>query len=156
KSVWTTMQCAVGRAGIGILSWPCGPMRYGRCYGQCSAPWGRHQKKPGPSPPRAAWRPSRLREDCCATECRGDAAPLLVPRAGHTAARGTHSGLVYMAPLASRHGQILARQAPRRFITTTVVLGRVDDLFDDHPCGHEMHECQKGLAQFLIPRGNAS
>ena len=35
-------------------------------------------------------------------------------------------------------------------------LGRVDELFDDNPCGHEMNECQKGLAQFLIPRGNAS
>jgi len=39
---------------------------------------------------------------------------------------------------------------------TREILGRVDELFDDHPCGHEMNECQKGLAQFLIPRGNAS
>ena len=35
-------------------------------------------------------------------------------------------------------------------------LGRVDELFDDHPCGHKMNEGQKGLAQFLIPCGNAS
>jgi purine-binding chemotaxis protein CheW len=35
-------------------------------------------------------------------------------------------------------------------------LGRVDELFDDNPCGHKMNECEKGLAQFLIPRGNAS
>src|SRR5262249_20564862 len=32
--------------------------------------------------------------------------------------------------------------------------GRVDELFDDDPCGHEMNKRQKGLAQFLIPRGN--
>src|SRR5262252_8074405 len=25
-------------------------------------------------------------------------------------------------------------------------LGRVDELFDDHPCGHKMNEGQKGLA----------
>ena len=35
-------------------------------------------------------------------------------------------------------------------------LGRVDELFDDNPHGNEMYQCQKGLAQFLIPRGNAS
>ena len=34
-------------------------------------------------------------------------------------------------------------------------LGRVDELFDDNPRGHKMNECEKGLAQFLIPRGNA-
>ena len=67
-----------------------------------SAQRRRHQKKCRPSPPRAAWRPSRLREDCGATECRGNSAPLLVPRAGHAATRGTHSGLVDLAPLASR------------------------------------------------------
>ena len=36
------------------------------------------------------------------------------------------------------------------------VLGRVDELFDENPRGHEMNECQKGLAQFLIPCRNAS
>ena len=35
-------------------------------------------------------------------------------------------------------------------------LGRVDELFDDNPCGHQMNERQKGLAQFLIPCGNAA
>ena len=35
-------------------------------------------------------------------------------------------------------------------------LGRVDELFDDKPHGYEMNQSQKGLAQFLIPRGNAS
>lgn len=35
-------------------------------------------------------------------------------------------------------------------------LGRVDELFDDNPRGHKMDECEKGLAQFLIPCGNAS
>src|SRR5207237_10633201 len=35
-------------------------------------------------------------------------------------------------------------------------LGRVDELFDDNPHGNEMNQSQKGLAQFLIPRGNAS
>ena|SRR5205809_4603229 len=35
-------------------------------------------------------------------------------------------------------------------------LGRVDELFDDNPHGNEMDQSQKGLAQFLIPRGNAS
>src|SRR5215475_4415865 len=44
----------------------------------------------------------------------------------------------------------------RRYCGTAGKLGRVDELFDDDPCGHEMNECQKGLAQFLIPRGNAS
>src|SRR5262245_66292700 len=36
------------------------------------------------------------------------------------------------------------------------LLGRVDELFDDNPHGNEMNQSQKGLAQFLIPRGNAS
>src|SRR5262249_32599167 len=36
------------------------------------------------------------------------------------------------------------------------LLGRVDELFDDNPHGDEMNQSQKGLAQFLIPRGNAS
>src|SRR5215475_2558288 len=35
-------------------------------------------------------------------------------------------------------------------------LGRVDELFDDDPCGHEMNQSQKGLAQFLIPRRNTA
>jgi len=35
-------------------------------------------------------------------------------------------------------------------------LGRVDELFNDNPRGNEMNKRQKGLAQFLIPRGNAS
>ena len=35
-------------------------------------------------------------------------------------------------------------------------LGRVDELFDDNPCRHEMNKSQKGLAQFLISRGNAA
>jgi len=30
-------------------------------------------------------------------------------------------------------------------------LGRVDELFDAHPRGHQMNEGEKGLAQFLIP-----
>jgi hypothetical protein len=33
-------------------------------------------------------------------------------------------------------------------------LGRVDELFDDEPGCHEMHQSQKGLAQFLIARRN--
>jgi hypothetical protein len=37
-----------------------------------------------------------------------------------------------------------------------ISLGRVDELFDANPRGHQMNECEKGLAQFLIPRGNAS
>ena len=36
------------------------------------------------------------------------------------------------------------------------LLGRVDELFDDNPHGDEMNQSQKGLTQFLIPRGNAS
>jgi hypothetical protein len=32
---------------------------------------GGRTKKTWAQPPRAAWRPSRLREDCCATACRG-------------------------------------------------------------------------------------
>ena len=36
------------------------------------------------------------------------------------------------------------------------MLGRVDELFDDNPHGNELNQSQKGLAQFLIPRGNAS
>ena len=35
------------------------------------------------------------------------------------------------------------------------LLGRVDELFDDNPHGDEMNQSQKGLTQFLIPRGNA-
>lgn len=35
-------------------------------------------------------------------------------------------------------------------------LGRVDELFDDDPCGHEMNQSQKSLAQFLIPRRNTA
>lgn len=37
-----------------------------------------------------------------------------------------------------------------------VMLGRVDELFDDDPCGNEMNQSQKGLAQFLIPRRNTA
>jgi hypothetical protein len=48
--------------------------------------------------------------------------PLLAPCAGHPATRRAHSRLVDVAPLAPRHRQILALQATRRFITTTVVL----------------------------------
>jgi len=35
-------------------------------------------------------------------------------------------------------------------------LGRVDELFDHNPCRNEMNKCQKGLAQFLIPRRNTA
>jgi hypothetical protein len=35
-------------------------------------------------------------------------------------------------------------------------VGRVDELFNDNPRGNEMNKRQKGLAQLLIPRGNAS
>jgi hypothetical protein len=42
----------------------------------------------------------------------------------------------------------MARHSPQ--------LGRVDELFDDKPHGDEMNQSQKGLAQFLIPRSNAS
>jgi hypothetical protein len=49
--------------------------------------------------------------------------PLLAPCAGHPAPCRAHSRLVEVAPLAPRHRQILALQATRRFITTTVVLG---------------------------------
>lgn len=37
-----------------------------------------------------------------------------------------------------------------------LLVGRVDELFDDNPHGDEMNQSQKGLTQFLIPRGNAS
>jgi WD40 repeat protein len=37
-----------------------------------------------------------------------------------------------------------------------VKLGRVDELFDANPHGNEMYQSQKGLAQFLIPRGDTS
>jgi hypothetical protein len=37
-----------------------------------------------------------------------------------------------------------------------MILGRVDELFDDNPHGDEMNQSQKVLTQFLIPRGNAS
>jgi hypothetical protein len=60
-----------------------------------------------------------------------------------------------MAALAPGDGAILSLQTARRPRTTTVVLGRVDELFDADPYRHEMNKCQKGLAQFLIPRGNA-
>jgi len=40
--------------------------------------------------------------------------------------------------------------------TVQTMLGRVDELLDDNPHGNEMDQSQKGLAQFLIPRGNAS
>jgi hypothetical protein len=36
------------------------------------------------------------------------------------------------------------------------VLGRVDALFDNDPCGYKMNERQKGLAELLIPRRNAA
>jgi hypothetical protein len=36
------------------------------------------------------------------------------------------------------------------------LLGRVDELFDANPHGNEMDQSQKGLAQFLIPRGDTS
>jgi hypothetical protein len=61
-----------------------------------------------------------------------------------------------MAPLASGDRSILALQATRRFITTTVVLERVDELFDDDPCCNEMNQSQKGLAQFLISCRNTA
>jgi hypothetical protein len=35
-------------------------------------------------------------------------------------------------------------------------LGRVDELFDDDPGCHEMHQSQQGLAQFLISRRNTA
>lgn len=38
----------------------------------------------------------------------------------------------------------------------TFELGRVDELFDADPCCDKMNQCQKGMAQFLIARGNAS
>src|SRR4030095_7863526 len=82
----------------------------------------RRQKKRCPNSHRAAWRPSRPREDCGAAACRRDASPLLAPRAGHTATRRAHAGLVVMAPLASRACQILARQTACSVISTTVVL----------------------------------
>ena len=49
-----------------------------------------------------------------------------------------------------RHG------ASHRVPNQAFQLGRVDELFDDNPHGDEMNQSQKGLAQFLIPRGNAS
>jgi predicted nucleic acid-binding protein len=42
------------------------------------------------------------------------------------------------------------------YISTLTELGRVDELFDDNPHGNKMYQSQKGLAQFLIARGNAS
>jgi len=39
--------------------------------------------------------------------------------------------------------------------STENALGRVDELFNENPGGHEMNKRQKGLAQFLIPRSNA-
>jgi hypothetical protein len=64
--------------------------------------------------------------------------------------------MVRVAALAPRRGPILSLQTAYSAITTTVVLGCVDELFDEKPHGHEMNQSQKGLAQFLIPRGNAS
>ena len=40
--------------------------------------------------------------------------------------------------------------------TQCALLGRVDELFDANPHGNEMYQSQKGLAQFLIPRGDTS
>jgi len=50
----------------------------------------------------------------------------------------------------------LPLRAPQRRSCSWVSLGRVDELFNDNPRGNEMNKRQKGLAQFLIPRGNAS
>src|SRR5262249_51534822 len=58
-----------------------------------------------------------------AAERPRNTSPLLASCAGHAAARRTDSGLVHMAPLASRDRQILALQTARSFISTTVVLG---------------------------------
>ena len=41
-------------------------------------------------------------------------------------------------------------------MSSTTSLGRVDELLYTDPCGHKVGECQKGLAQFLIVRGNTS
>src|SRR4029453_2274687 len=128
RLVWITMRCAVGQAGIGISPWPCGPMRGARCGAQSNCPRRRHKKKRSPSLPRAAWQPSRRREACCSPECGGDSLPLLAPCAGHPAPCRAPSRLVEVAPLAPRHRQILALQATRRFITTTVVLEPVTDV----------------------------
>jgi hypothetical protein len=62
--------------------------------------------------------------------------------------------MVRVAALAPGDGPILSLQTACRARSTTVVLGRVDELFDEDPCSHEMNKRQKGLAQFLIPRGN--
>jgi hypothetical protein len=54
--------------------------------------------------------------------------------------------------LLNSHMTELLHKASRR---GTSILGRVDELFDDNPHGDEMNQSQKGLTQFLIPRGNA-
>ena len=47
---------------------------------------------------------------------------------------------------------------PRDYCTRfmTQRLGRVDELFDANPRGHQMNEGEKGLAQFLIPCRNTA
>ena len=55
-----------------------------------------------------------------------------------------------------------ARQKPGRgsirlwHMADNIILGRVDELFDDNPHGNERYQSQKGLAQLLIPGGDAS
>jgi hypothetical protein len=57
-------------------------------------------------------------------------------------------------PCCSRLLVILFTTTPLQ--CASFLLGRVDELFDANPRGHQMNECEKGLAQLLIPRGNAS
>jgi len=115
-----------GRRGTGWerpLPWALGAEALWTVLRAGQLPMEAAPKKRGASPSQAAWRPARLHEDGGASECRCDAAPLLMPRAGHTAARRAHAGLVVMAPLASRDCHILARQTACSFISITIVLG---------------------------------
>src|SRR5919202_1834280 len=50
----------------------------------------------------------------------------------------------------------LYRRLQQAYASGSLKLGRVDELFDDDPGSNEMNQSQKGLAQFLIPRSNAS
>src|SRR5262245_36641601 len=79
-------------------------------------------KKHGSPPTRAAWRPSRRREGWRAVERQRESSSLLASCAGHAAESGTDSGLVDVAPLASRYRPILALQTAGRPRSTTVVL----------------------------------
>jgi hypothetical protein len=122
---WSTMRGAVGRAGIGLSPWRCGRMRCGRCCALARSNGGRTQTN---APPACPEQPGSL---------QGGARPAVALSVGEsrslfwrpglaTQQCGARSGLVDVAPLASRYRPILALQTTRCFITTTVVLGMLE------------------------------